>query len=332
MNLQNDINYIDFKKVEGGFLRYINGKSEFIRVEVFEAEEECNKYDISVVMTNYNRKDDVISALESILKTKRNLINLEIIIVDDGSNDDSVAALMPYVNNQKIKLVSLLKNTGSQALPKNIGTFIAKGKYISYIDSDDEIFDINSYETCYFEMENAGEKYVMGHSNIIFQIECSDETFEKGMEWVLTLEDYLPQTTEFDDRSRFYKIRKNREYTLLDLMTYGYYDGLKLIRKKDWEKVGGSVEWLGSCCDFGLILKLLRYGNVLHINANCYKYRITGENDSFYTPEQAELDYQLHRVFVLNELKIRNLDFNYINQNQDFIGRYKFKREEIKGK
>ena len=61
----------------------------------------------------------------------------EAIIVDDGSTDNTTSLIKPYLENgNKIKYV-YQKNAG-YAMSKNTGIFLSKGKFITFLDSDDE--------------------------------------------------------------------------------------------------------------------------------------------------------------------------------------------------
>ncbi|MDR2902483.1 MAG: glycosyltransferase [Lactobacillales bacterium] len=90
---------------------------------------------VSVVMPTYNRADLLPRSIESILnQTYR---NLEFIIVDDGSTDDSVALIESY--QKKDPRIVLLRNETNRGISytRNKGNRAAKGKYIAIMDSDD---------------------------------------------------------------------------------------------------------------------------------------------------------------------------------------------------
>lgn len=89
----------------------------------------------SVVITTYNRSPLLKRALDSLIAQTET--NWEAIIVDDGSTDDTASLIKPYLENvSKIKYV-YQENTG-YAMSKNTGIFLAKGTFITFLDSDDE--------------------------------------------------------------------------------------------------------------------------------------------------------------------------------------------------
>ena len=107
---------------------------------------------ISVIVPVYNTEKYLIKCLNSLLK--QTLKDIEIIIVDDASTDNSYTIASSYATlfPDKIKLIRQAKNTGV-AKARNLGLHHATGDYISFIDSDDYIAE-NMLE----ELYNACEK------------------------------------------------------------------------------------------------------------------------------------------------------------------------------
>lgn len=86
---------------------------------------------VSVVIPSYNRAHVIAETLDSVLaQTYR---NLEIIVVDDGSKDDTAGAVKPYLG----KIVYLPQKNGGLASARNAGMARATGEYIAWLDSDD---------------------------------------------------------------------------------------------------------------------------------------------------------------------------------------------------
>ena len=93
--------------------------------------------DLSIVIPVYNTSNRLKNCLNSILKN--NLNNTEIIIIDDCSrNNETINICKNYSKKKKIKYYKNNKNLGVGA-SRNIGIKKAKGKYILFVDSDDEI-------------------------------------------------------------------------------------------------------------------------------------------------------------------------------------------------
>jgi GT2 family glycosyltransferase len=86
---------------------------------------------VSVVMPAYNSARYIAQALDSALE--QDYPALEIVVVDDGSTDDTVNIVTRY--GDKVRLLSQ-KNQGSAAA-RNLGIREARGKYIAFLDADD---------------------------------------------------------------------------------------------------------------------------------------------------------------------------------------------------
>ena len=89
---------------------------------------------VSVIIPTYNRMATLPRAINSVLQ--QNYTNLELIIVDDGSNDGT-DKYIEQLNDNRLKYIRLEKNLGP-AGARNAGVNAAKGKYIAFQDSDDE--------------------------------------------------------------------------------------------------------------------------------------------------------------------------------------------------
>ena len=89
---------------------------------------------ISVVVPIYNVEKYLTRCLEALLK--QTYTNLEIILVDDGSNDGSSAICDEYAEkDSRIKVIH--KENGGSSSARNAGIEAATGKYIGFCDSDD---------------------------------------------------------------------------------------------------------------------------------------------------------------------------------------------------
>ncbi len=89
---------------------------------------------VSVVIPTYNRSNSIMKTLESVInQTYR---DLEIIVVDDGSNDNT-ESLISSISDARIRFIRHSSNLGACAA-RNTGIENSKGEYIAFQDSDDE--------------------------------------------------------------------------------------------------------------------------------------------------------------------------------------------------
>lgn len=99
---------------------------------------------ISVVIPLYNKEKTIIRALESILK--QSVLPKEIIIVDDGSTDNSLHLVSDF-NHHLIKVVEQ-KNSGVSSA-RNKGVEVSSFEWVAFLDADDEwkeYFLVNIFE------------------------------------------------------------------------------------------------------------------------------------------------------------------------------------------
>jgi len=90
---------------------------------------------LSVIIPTYNREGLIQFTLNSLLSHLHPGVNMEIIVIDDGSTDNTLDII-----NTQYPQVKLLKNKGKGApAARNTGLAAATGKYITYLDSDDLI-------------------------------------------------------------------------------------------------------------------------------------------------------------------------------------------------
>ncbi len=98
---------------------------------------------VSVIMPIYNAEKYLKKSVRSILNEKYK--NIELICVNDGSTDDSLIILNQLAkNDNRIKIIN--EENAGPAHARNVGLDNAKGKYVSFVDSDDFIDELTHYK------------------------------------------------------------------------------------------------------------------------------------------------------------------------------------------
>jgi glycosyltransferase involved in cell wall biosynthesis len=88
---------------------------------------------VSAIILTYNRADLILAAIESVLA--QTYSDYEIIVIDDGSTDNTVQVLRELIETSKIRYI-WQENQGECAA-RNHGLRQAQGEYIAFLDSDD---------------------------------------------------------------------------------------------------------------------------------------------------------------------------------------------------
>ncbi len=203
---------------------------------------------VSVLMTAYNRQKYIGDAIESVLSSSYK--DFELIIVDDGSTDNTVEIAHTYKDSDsRIQVHVNEKNLGDYP-NRNKAAGLAKGKYIKYLDADDMIY--------YYGLE------VMIHSM---------EQFPKaGFGLAAMVSDEKPFPIELSPRESYME-HFNR---------YSHFNrapGSSIIKTEAFNRVGGfsGKRMIG---DNEFWFKIARYFNMVKFPFDLYWNRIHHEQES----------------------------------------------------
>ena len=122
-----------------------------------------NNIKVSVIIPVYNSKQYLNQCLDSVVN--QTLKDIEIIIVNDGSTDNSLEIIQDYSDNYKnIKVIN--KQNESCYKARNVGLKTAKGEYVAFLDSDDYI-EFNMYEKLYLKANDTNADIVSSNYYIL---------------------------------------------------------------------------------------------------------------------------------------------------------------------
>ena len=179
---------------------------------------------VSVIMPVYNDSIFLTDSINSVLS--QSYSNLEIIIVDDNSSDNSIAIIESF-NDKRIRLIKNDQNRGS-AYCRNIALKAAKGDYIAFLDADDmwhkeklekqlNFMVENGYEFSYTNFIRMDEDGKLGNCYITGPSKVTHKAFIKS--------DYVGCLTVMYKRSIYLdleidnRIRKRNDYALWLLLS-----------------------------------------------------------------------------------------------------------------
>lgn len=200
---------------------------------------------VTVYITNYNYGNYIDQAIQSVLN--QTLKDFELIIIDDGSTDNSKGIIEEYASNSKISII-YQKNKGLN-ITNNVALKAAKGKYIVRLDADD-----------YFE-NNALEEM----SNIL------EDKSEIGL--------VFPNYYIVDDSNNIVSEIKRHDFenevTILDQPAHG---ACTMIRVASMKSVGGYDESYTCQDGYELWVKFISKFKVTNINRTLFSYRRHNNN------------------------------------------------------
>ena len=91
---------------------------------------------VSVIMPSYNAEALIAKSIQSVID--QSFTKWELIVIDDCSKDSTRKVVQSFVEkDSRIKLISLEKNNGAPAAPRNIGVRNSSGMWIAFLDADD---------------------------------------------------------------------------------------------------------------------------------------------------------------------------------------------------
>ena len=214
---------------------------------------------VSIVITSYNRAHWIGQAIESALN--QDYPNLEIIISDNASTDNSNEIILSYCKDIRIKYSRNEKNIGMLPNFRKIFFELAKGDYITNISSDDYLID-NKFISSSIDIINS-------QKNILLVFGRYYTTYEH-----ITKNNFSPVP--------FYYSKKTRAglEVFFDFPKYPYFGwgGCLLNRNKLKDaKIGISESITG---DIEANLKMMLLGDVGFVNRNVYVIRAHSQNET----------------------------------------------------
>ena len=129
-----------------------------------------NPTKVSVIIPVYNTEEYIGETLNSIIN--QTLRDIEIIVINDGSTDNSLQIINEYAQRDSRIIVFTQANQG-QSIARNKGFDYASGIYIYFMDSDD-ILELNALELCYLRCENKNVDFIFFNANTIYESTQSD--------------------------------------------------------------------------------------------------------------------------------------------------------------
>lgn len=118
---------------------------------------------VSVIVPIYNAQDSLKDCLDSIIN--QTFRDLEIVLVNDGSKDDSLKIINEYAKKDK-RIVVVDKKNGGVSSARNAGLKKSTGYYVCFVDADDTL-EISAISHALSRMREDGSDFAMFGFNIV---------------------------------------------------------------------------------------------------------------------------------------------------------------------
>lgn len=257
-----------------------------------------NKKLVSIIVPCYNNESTIKETIYSILE--QTYENIEVIIVNDGSKDNSESIINKITSENK-SVSSILQENSGPSYSRNQGALAANGFYLVFIDADDVIY------------KNFIEEYVAAfEQNNQLQLVYSRAEFfgDKKGEWILP------------------------EYNMKNFISENCIPIFAMIKREEFLKAGMFDSNLKYLEDWDLWITITKNKNsVFRIPKILYKYRKIKNSKSLTTLNKVDDVQDASRLYIYNKHYsfFKENDFsisNLMKQNTDAV-KYKNKYNNI---
>jgi glycosyltransferase involved in cell wall biosynthesis len=223
---------------------------------------------VSVIIPCFNNQDTIVETLNSVCN--QNYSNLEIIIVNDGSSDNSQNIIEAFiVDKVGFHFIQINQTNQGPSRTRNNGANIATGKYLLFLDADD-LLDTTYINKCVEILE----------SNSDINIVYSD------------IELFGSQTGKWELQN----------FSMPQFLVNNCIPISALIKKEVFDKVGQFDENLSFTEDWELWIRIVKqFGGVYKIPELLFFYRKREDKSSLTDNKDTNLNDEKSRLYIYNK-------------------------------
>jgi glycosyltransferase involved in cell wall biosynthesis len=271
---------------------------------------------VSVVIPAYNAGGTLVAALLSVLG--QTTPPTEIIVVDDGSTDDTAAILKQF--GDQVKAVH--QKNGGLAVSRAAGIAIAKGDFIALFDADDicepERLAVQlAYMTLHPDVLLVGtdfsafdEQGVMS-SSFAQSYYGAFSRYPQGLQGIFPAQEYFRYPG--DETPPGFKAFRGKVYEKLVLGNF-IHPPTVMFRRSALDLVGNFDTAAGSMCDWDWIMQVSKHGPIGFIAHDLLRYRISATQMS---SERHRYRRAVDNIRILNRIRARDADI-YNRYHREF--------------
>lgn len=277
---------------------------------------------VSVVVPAYNHAAYIAESLESIRRQRLDGIALEVIVVDDGSRDETPQVVRDFLRRNPEFPCELIEQPNSGAhLAINRGVRMSRGQYVTILNSDD-LFTPRRLQTLYETLRSTGQGLCYSDFDMIDNDSRS----------------LSARTSPF---TRFLRggVRAIKRFPTLGYSLFAFNStvstGNQFFTRALFEKIGGYTD-LKYCHDWQFVLAALEFTAPVRVERKMFRYRLHETNTS--TRLGRELGERECRMILASAAKrlIESDDpqafplFPHEQEfNRSFLSRYNWLEDEL---
>ncbi len=255
---------------------------------------------LSIIVPIFNVEKQLPKCLDSLLKQESSELSIQLILVNDGSTDNSGKVANEYANKYKDKILYLEKQNGGLSEARNFGVKHANGDYIAFVDSDDYV------------SEGLYSKFIPYMNENYDMVKIKIATVNENGKTIE--ENYSPEFKNKTGEEAFAILYKS---DVLTEVAWGYIYKRAFWQENNFEFAKGLYHE-----DFGLIpLVMLKAKKVASTKLGNYFYVLTqnsitrGDNSKEY---QRANHLLLHYDNMIEKIK----DYSISNESKEHIKTY----------
>jgi hypothetical protein len=235
---------------------------------------------VSVIIPTYNRATDVIKCVKSVLNST--LKNIEVIVVDNASTDNTIEKLKIFSSDSRFKLIKSLVNLGAGG-GRNRGAPRACGKYLLFVDSDN-IIDSKMVEYLVDFFDNRPDCGMVGPLMLI----------ESNRKIIWT---YFADINMYTSQAKYKGTGEKNIGQFPEVIPVGHLPNCFMVKNREFKKVGGFEEkYLIIYEEADLAEKIKRLRKKIYLFSKAITYHAVDlpkpedkKNYGFRSPERAFL-------------------------------------------
>lgn len=274
---------------------------------------------ISIIVPIYNAENEIGRCLETLIhQTYR---DIEIILVDDGSIDNSYKICQQYADKDN-RILLLKKDNGGASSARNLGLEYAKGEYIGFVDSDDWI-ELDMYEYLLRVLEENNSDVSIIQSKSMNEVVKTENKFNENI--VIVNQNEMIE--------KFFRIHSDelQVSAVMRLYKKSILDKIRFIENRITEDIYFSFKVFKECKNIAISNQIkyywfLKEGSVTH---SAYREK---DRDYFYIwdriIEEVEIEYPEYIQYakrnrcrgyftLLCKMLLYGVDKTYTNYEED---------------